>query len=723
MLTEKEIRKEARERYNHCSTMWAEVHRKTTDIFQFIAGNQWTDQARQNFENAGYAAMTSNRLPTYLRQITNEIRKNTPEIQIDPRNDENKDKAEMLNDLIRNIQDESKAEIAYCTAAENAASVGIGYIRVLSKYVKDDSMDQEIVIESIKDPNTVMIDPHHLAIDGSDSDYGFISTEISKDDYLRRYGKTKLARKLSGNETKDDFQQNLEEASWSSGGKKWMDKNQILICEYYFKDYVTKTLYQIIENTTGEISTTFDLDKEMVELGLITVLQERLVNEPIVRWCKINDLEILEQSEWPGKHIPIVVVKGDEFWIENKRKLVGAVEPAIEAQVQLNYAMSWRAQLLQMAPKAPYIGTAAQFKTYEQEWANLNVSNQAFLTYNKDDGAPPPQRDLGEIPIQASTVMVEQAQEDLKSIFGTFDPSNQEIAPESGKAILARQAQSFNSNYHFYDNLARSIQHVGCIIVDAIPVIYDSSRTVLTQSIDGKKKAVAINQPNEEGVVEYDLSEGDYTVSIQTGPSFGTKRQETAEAVMGLISVYPQAAQAVADIAVRHMDWPGSKQIADSLEAMVPPQILQARKTNPKDAAAMVPQLQAQLQAVTQQLQVLGQQHQQLVEALHVANDKSQLEQLKIQVDADKNNKADALARKKLELEEQETELEYVVKETELKIAMEELKLKRTQLGLEGVKVASDINEGIHEHAMAHIDRVSPSVPEDANTGMQEDLK
>ena len=174
--------------------------RKTTDIFQFIAGNQWTDQARQNFENAGYAAMTSNRLPTYLRQITNEIRKNTPEIQIDPRNDENKDKAEMLNDLIRNIQDESKAEIAYCTAAENAASVGIGYIRVLSKYVKDDSMDQEIVIESIKDPNTVMIDPHHLAIDGSDSDYGFISTEISKDDYLRRYGKTKLARKLSGNE-------------------------------------------------------------------------------------------------------------------------------------------------------------------------------------------------------------------------------------------------------------------------------------------------------------------------------------------------------------------------------------------------------------------------------------------------------------------------------------------------------------------------------------------
>ena len=192
---------------------------------------------------------------------------------------------------------------------------------------------------------------------------------------------------------------------------------------------------------------------------------------------------------------------------------------------------------------------------------------------------------------------------------------------------------------------------------------------------------------------------------------------------MGLISVYPQAAQAVADIAVRHMDWPGSKQIADSLEAMVPPQILQARKTNPKDAAAMVPQLQAQLQAATQQLQVLGQQHQQLVEALHVANDKSQLEQLKIQVDADKNTKADALARKKLELEEQETELEYVVKETELKIAMEELKLKRTQLGLEGVKVASDINEGIHEHAMAHIDRVSPSVPEDANTGMQEDLK
>ena len=714
MISKKDILKIAKKRYAFCQTQWSELHQRSTELLQFISGEgQWTYTARQNFENAGFSALTSNRIPTFLRQITNEIRKNTPEIQIDPRSDSEEEKAEAINDLIRNIQEESQAEIAYCTAVESAASVGIGYIRVMSKYKDEKSFDQEIIIEAVQDVNTVMLDPNHKSITGCDSEYAFITTVISKDEYYQRYGDSSMARAIDG--TMDEKE--MKEVGWTEGGTKWTTTDQVLINEYYFKDYKPVTLYQIQDSITGEVTIT--KDKELTKNPAVTVIQEREIMQPVVRWCKLNDLEVLEESEWPGEFIPVVALKCDEYWIEGKRKLIGAVEPAVDAQVQLNYAMSWRAQLLQMAPKAPYIGTAAQFKTYEQQWANINVSNQAFMVYNGDPAANgPPSRDLGEVPIQGASVLVSQAEEDLKSIFGTFDPSQQAAGPESGKAILARQEQSYNSNYHVYDNAARSIQQVGAIIVQAMPVIYDSARDVQLKAQDGKKRTVSINQPNEEGIVEFDLTSGDYTVSIQTGPSFGTKRQESAEAIMELLRVFPEGAPAIADIAVRNMDWPGADAIADSLEAMCPPQVLQARKTNPKDAAAMVPQLQAQVQQLTQQNQMLTMHVQEATKKLNESADKVQIEHMKADVDMQKMHQDASIRIKEMQLDEQKTELEFLVKERELKIAEAELEIQKAQLGIKTVQTMHEMNNDAHDHAMSHIEKVATMVPGTGETSV-----
>lgn len=703
MINSKDILKTAKKRFQFCETQWSEMKQRSTELLQFIEGSgQWTYTARQNFENAGFAALTSNRIPTFLRQITNEIRKNPPEIKIDPRSDDEQQKAEMLNDLLRNIQEESQAEIAYCTAAESAASVGIGYIRVMSQYKDEKSFDQEITIEPIQDVNTVMMDPNHKSLDGSDSEYVFITTTISKDEYYQRYGDSALGRLIDGSMDEKE----MKEIGWTAAGTKWTTEDQVLINEYYFKDYKPTTIYQIQDIVTGQVSIT--RDKGLASSKSVELIQEREIMQPVVRWCKLNDIEVLEESEWPGEHIPVIAVKGDEYWIEGKRKLVGAVEPAIDAQVQLNYAMSWRAQLLQMAPKAPYIGTAAQFKTYEQQWANINVSNQAFMVYNSDQGAPPPSRDLGEVPIQGASTLVREAEDNLKSIFGTFDPSQSQAAPESGKALLARQDQSYNSNYHFYNNLARSIQQVGCIIVDAVPVIYDSARDVQIKSQDGKKRSVSINQPDESGVIEFDLTAGDYSVCIQTGPSFGTKRQESTDAIMSLIAVYPQSAIAISDIAVRNMDWPGADKIADSLEAMVPPEVLQARKTNPKDAAAMVPQLQSQVAALTQQNQVLTQHVQQATQKLQEGADKIKIEHMKADVDMHKIDQENLIKMRELKMDEEKAVLEYRIKKRELEIAEAQLELEKAQLGIKGVQVMANINDNIHDRHVDHIARINP---------------
>lgn len=723
MLTDKQILLQAKKRFTEAMTYWADQKQKATELMQFTAGDQWTYAARQTFESAGFAAMTSNRIQTYLRQITNELMKNPPQGQVDPRSDDERKKAEVLNDMIRNIQEETRASEAYTQGVQHGLIGGIGYFRILSRFKSPSSFDKEVFYEKVSDPNTVMLDPHHQGLVGEDSEFAFITTTLSKDEYRSRYAKTKLARAIAGVETEDD----LKDVSWTSGGRKWTQTNEVLINEYYFKDYITKRLCQIFDTETGDLYTSFTdeddkprasdptkvkWDEARQKEGLDIIRNERHVQVPVVRWCKLNDLEVLEQTEWPGTYIPIVAIKADEFIIEGDRKLVSAVEPAVEAQVELNYSKSWLGQLLQMMPKAPYIGTAVQFKNHEMEWAQANVSNQAFLPYNGDPLNPgPPQRDTGGLAQVANVLpLVMQAQQDMQQIFGVFDPDRQNAGVESGKALNARENQSYNSNYHIYSNMARAVEQGIRILLEAIPVIYDTPRDVQLLAQDGKKKTVSINTPNEEGVVEYDMTIGEFTVSIQSGPSFGTKRQEGAENGMRLLEAYPPGAPAIVDLVTRMMDFPGADKMADSLESMVPPQVLAARKVDPENAAAMIPGLQSQVSSLTQENAQLKIEHQHMVSEMEKATNDIRVEQMKADVEIKKAELQAKTKMSELQHNEDRSVLEFQIREAELKLAEAELALKKEQLALQGISVASKMADSAHTKHVEHLDRMNPNI-------------
>lgn len=689
-----EILKTAKERFRQATKTYGEYHAKCLDLAEFTSGSQWTYVARQNFENAGFTAITSNRIPTFLRQITNELRKNPPSIQVDPKDDGSKDTAEVLGDHLRNLQLECSANSAYAKAAELAAICGIGYLRVLSKYEDVSSFNQKLYIEAVQDSNTVMLDPWHTSLTGEDADFAFITISMSKDDYKRKYGGSDLAAKLN-------------DAQWSSGRREWVKADSVIVCEYYFKDYENRSLLKLLDLGTSQETTKFkdELTPEEdddIEKGSLLVQDTRSVATPVIRWCKLNDVEVLEQSTWPGNFIPVIAVKADEYWVEGKRKLVGAVEPAVDAQVKLNYATSYACQLMQMAPKAPYIGTASQFKTYEQQWANINVSNQAFIPYNKDEGVGPPQRDLGEVPIQVALALCKQAEEELQQIFGTFDPSNQTIAPESGKAILARQAQSYNSNYHFYDHLSASVLQVGRILLEAIPVFYDTPRMIQAVSKAGEKRSTLVNTMNDNGVIEHDFTKPGYSVNVETGPSFGTKRQESVEQFMDLMQMAPQLAINLADLAILNMDWPGAKEASARARAMIPPNILAADQS--KDPA--VAGLTAHVQQLTQQLQAEQMKLQQLEQ-------QQKLEKYDVTVESMKIELEHKSKMRELDLKEAQLTTDYQVRE-------QELELKRKELELQATEVAADVAiDTLKEHRAHAVHVANVAIPV---SGDDEDL-
>ncbi len=602
----------ARERFQQCADAERDIRKEAEDDHDFWGGKQWPAQIEADRLNAQRPCLTINRLRQFGKQVVNEQRQNRPSIQINPVGDgADKETAEIFQGIARHIEINSNAEQAYDTAFEHSVIGGFGYFRILTDYFDDKSTDQEIFIERIVNPFTVYIDPSAQKADRSDMQFAFIVRDLTKEQFKARWPNA-TASSLS------DF------SSIGDGAPDWFPQGKIRVAEYFHIETKKRTLLKFQDGSTAykdEILPEHANEK--------TVRQTREVEIPTVQWEVIDAVEKLEETTWPGRWIPIVPVLGDEYMVNNKPQLAGIVRFAKDAQRMYNYERSNITEMIALAPKAPWQGAEGQFEGHEDEYKQSNVRNIAYLQYKpKSVGGelvPPPQRMSVEPPIQAATAALAQADNDLKATTGIYDASLGAPGPEqSGKAILARQKEGDTANYGFIANLTISITHTGRILLDLIPKIYDEPRIVRIVKPDATHETVPVNQhfvmqngqpqpikPGEEqqfqdGLAKiYDLSVGRYDVTVSTGPSYQSRRQEAAESMIELIKAYPAFAQVTGDLMVRMMDWPMSSEIADRLKSMLPPGLQGDQSENiPPQAQAQMAQLQQQVQQYQQMLQM-----------------------------------------------------------------------------------------------------------------------
>jgi hypothetical protein len=180
---------------------------------------------------------------------------------------------------------------------------------------------------------------------------------------------------------------------------------------------------------------------------------------------------------------------------------------------------------------------------------------------------------------------------------------------QSGKAIQGQQAQVDMTNFHYYDNLTRSIRHTGRIILDLIPKIYDRERVMRIIGDDGKPEIVTLNQPgtDENGVSKIlnDVTVGQYDVVMDTGPGYNSKRAEAVDSMMSLLGADPSLMQQAGDLIFRNMDFPGADIIADRLAAANPLSQIDEKSEVPPQAQMMIAQGKQQIQQLQQQIQMM----------------------------------------------------------------------------------------------------------------------
>lgn len=661
-----DILKNALADYEIAKDGWVNIYTKAREDLHFLSDEpdaQWIDERIKSSRNFRY---TIDQLGQFIHQVSNDIRMNTPTINVIPDgNGADIETAKVFTGIIKGIEYKSNADAAYDTAVDFAIKSSIGYIRVDHKYVDEDSFEQELCIERVVNPLSVYIDPASIQPDGSDAMYGFVLEEMPIDEFERLYP----------NKTVSSFGE-------KEGVTRDNKQKTVTIAEYF----------KIIEEEK-EVG----MDKNGKAVPYTNQKKKRSVKTRKVTRYKLSGADVLEETTFPGKYIPLVPVYGEEAWIDGERNLYSLIRKSKSSQMMYNLTKTLEVEVLMKQPQAPFIAAAGTVSGFEDEYADPSKVN--VLHYNQTDvegnPAQAPQRSQPPVLPQGFAAMARESVDDIKATMGLYNASIGVQSNEtSGIAIQRRQQEGDVATFHFGDNLVRSITQVGRIIVFAAPEIYDTARIVKIIGEEEQPKTIGINGEKEDDQErDFNLAEGKYDVRVITGASFTTQRQEAGAFYNQLIQSMPDLMPVIGDLVFKYQDTAGSQAIAARLKKLVDPKLLDEneREELQEDAvdpekeqmAQMLEQLQAQLAQAQAELQNKQADIQLKAGELDIKNKEVEIKAFEAQQKAVESNKqlpvvdnSTDIAVKVRELELKEYQAQQAAIQADRQFALEAEKLK-----------------------------------------------
>ncbi len=556
---------------------------------RFVGGDQWDPTIRDERFSDRRPCLTINITDAMCRRIVNACRENRPRIVVHPVGDgADVQTADVIDGLIRHIEYSSNAPYAYDTAVENAIHGGWGWLSIDADYDSEDSFDQNLIIGAWPNPLMCYADPNTRAPDGSDMDW-FIETKfLKRTEYRAQYGK-------------------LDPEGWRWVGRgddvpDWSNKEEIRIAKYWRVERYTDTLYKLSDGRTAFSKEMMSQEGQQI-LG-VSIVAKRPVVRKRVTVRILTAKKILDTREWPGKWIPRVPVYGRRLDLNGRMELKGMVRDLRDIARMYNYAQTAKTEQYALQPKAPWVGPEGFMDGHEAAWRDANRKPIVALEYkiqqDPTNGAtlPPPERSEPPKPAVGFVEWGDSTKTDFLAVAGMAHDPGQDKEGEviSGIALKKRAGLADISNFDFYDNLTRSLCQLGRIIVDLIPHYYDTHRMIRIVREDGTAEQVQINQPVADHI-KNDLTVGKYEVVVDTGPSYQTKREQSAEAMLELLGTPggEMVAQTSMDLIVRAMDFPNADSVANRLIAAIPAAQMDKNSDLPPKAQAIISGLQQQL--------------------------------------------------------------------------------------------------------------------------------
>ncbi len=585
--------------------------------FLHVPGEQW-DAVTKTARGPDRPCLEFNKLRVTAKRIVNDMRSNRPQGKVRGVEDSDKDTAEVMEGLIRNIWNVSDGDTVIDYAGEYQVGGGMGAWRIDTEY-SDNSFSQDIKISAIKNPFCLYADPAASDPIKRDAEDWILTERITKAKYEANWPDADVIE--------------FEEAEFDDS-EEWQSDDMVRICEYWWREPYDKTLWQLADGKVIDAAK----DGEMALQAGAQVVKERTTRCHKIMMCIASGESILEgPTEWAGAEFPFVQVYGEWVVIDGKTHWFGITRFGKDAQRAYNYSRTAIAETVAMSPRAKFWATPEQAKGHTEKWGESHQKGYPFLLYNADPKTPGPPAMMA--PTQVPVALIQESQmasDEIKAVTGIFDNSlGQQANETSGRAIQARQKQGEIATYNYADNMGKAIRRTWEILIGLVPAVYDTERTIRTLGVDGAEKYVKVNtvgidpETGQQRAV-HDLGQGKFDVTVTVGPSYATQRQEASETFIQIAQATPEIMQVAGDLIFKSMDVPLSEQFAERMKFMLPPPIQESlsdgKPPSPESQAAM-----AQADQMMQEVQQHGQMVQKAAEEAEKSVKESEAAKAEIQ--------------------------------------------------------------------------------------------
>jgi hypothetical protein len=534
--------------------------------FYSLAGSQWEGPLRDQYEKK--PKFEVNKIMLAVIRVVNEYRNNRITVDYVSKDGmENDRMAEVCDGLYRADEQASVADEAYDNAFEEAVGGGIGAWRLRTAYENEEDPEddrQRIRIEPIFDADSsVFFDLGAKRQDKSDAKFCFVVTSMTRQAYKETWG-----------DDPTDWPKIIHQYEFD-----WCTPDVVYVAEYFKVEEKTETI-RIFQTITGEeeryTKADFDNDETLEEtlaaIGTVEVRQRKIKTKRVHKYIMSGGKMLEDAGYIAGKCIPIVVVYGKRWFVDNVERCMGHVRLAKDAQRLKNMQLSKLGEISALSSVEKPILTPEQVAGHAVMWSEDNLKDYPYLLINpitdqngnQAVSGPVAYTKSPQIP-PAMAALLQITETDMQDILGNQQGADKMVSNISGKAVEMIQARVDGQSFIYMSNFAKGMKRCGEIWLSMARDIYtEEKRKMKTIEATGESGMVELMKPSidqETGavVMENDLSSAAFDVIADVGPSSSTKRQATVRALTGMLQITqdPETAQVLTAMAMMNMEGEG----------------------------------------------------------------------------------------------------------------------------------------------------------------------
>jgi hypothetical protein len=536
--------------------------------FVSIAGAQWEGPLGEQFANK--PKFEVNKIAMSVQRIMSEYRANRITVDFIAKDGEYDQLADVCDDLYRADEQDSSAEEAYDNAFEEALTGGFGAWRLRTVYESeedDEDERQRIRIEPIFDADSsVFFDLQAKRQDKADARLCFVLTSMTHAAYEDAYG-----------ESPSSWPKEVHQYEFD-----WATPDVVFVAEYYRIEDKAETVhvYRSLDGEEERYRSDELTDEVMAELdaiGSVEVRQKRVKRRRVHKYI-LSGARVLEDCGYlPGRYIPIVPVYGKRWFIDNVERFSGHVRLAKDAQRLANMQRSALAEISALSTIEKPIFVPEQIAGHQVMWEQDNLKNYPYLLVNPitapdgsmQAGGPVGYTKAPSVP-QAMAALLQLTEQDIRDVLGGQEQGDKLTANTSGKAVELVQGRLDMQTFLFMSNFGKGQRRCGEIWLSMARETYvEPGRKMKRIGQRAEIDSVELMRPmiGDDGEIEYenDLSEAEFDVAVEVGPSSSSKRAATVRALTSMMAVTsdPQAQKILQAAVLMNMDGEGLADIRE----------------------------------------------------------------------------------------------------------------------------------------------------------------